>query len=186
MRQSDAASGHDRARVVERRHHDLETGFFATKPIFFGDIGIIEKESVGAHASCAHFVLFLSYHEAGRVFFDNEQVDLPAGLALAGFGRDKHEISVAGVCAPDLRTIDSVTLAVALRARFYSGDIGAALRFGEGQSGLQRPARKSWKIFGFLLFRAAGKNGSDRHPLKHQQVGRIVANPPKLLHGDTR
>ena len=100
-----------------------------------------------------------------------------------GFRRDDDEIGFRAVGAPRLGAVDAVAARLTDRARADAGGVGAGLRLGDGNRGLQRAAGEARQPALMLLRRAARQHGRKRRPLHQQQVGGVVADAPQLLDG---
>ncbi len=140
---------------------------------------------MGRDATRTDLVFLAANNETRGSFVDDEEVDLAALVVLTSLGGHENEVGHAGIGAPDLRPVEAEAVAVALGAGLDAGHVGTALRLGQRQRAAQVARGKAGQIFLLLLRTAACENGADRDPLHHEKIGRVVADAPELLDGDT-
>src|SRR5215470_9931426 len=92
----------------------------------------VEEQLGGVRAQPAHLVQLVANLESGCAALDDQQAD--AGVAgAAGAHRGGDEVGTGAGGDESLGPVDHEMVAVAACGRAQRGDVGAALRFGDGQ-----------------------------------------------------
>ena len=164
--------------LVESLHHVLEAAPVLSDAVGLGHEDVVQEQGARGHAARTHLVLLAADGEAAGAALYDEQVDGPRAVAVAGLGSDQDEVGDWGIGAPDLRAVDPVAARAAQGAGADAGDVGAALRLGGRKGAAHLSGRQGTEQATLLIVAAGRQDGTERHPLHDQQVGRVAANVP--------